>query len=240
MQPLAHLTQRLLPWALAVLLVVTVGGPPASAQAPSPRMLTVTGNGQDYAPATLAQVTLGIVDQGDSAKATYDAVTQDSSAVVKLLKTNKATDIKTSNIHLDPQYGRDGKPAKATYDGHQTVKFQLPVSKIAVLDQVLVADVDNLQGISYRASDAALVTARDQALENAIFDAQGQAKVALKQLGFDMQEVVDIQIDDAQVNKPDSQPAPVDKSYSGRWSDGLPVAGGEQAVQVQVTLQIRY
>lgn len=242
MQPLAKLTQRLLPWAFAVLILITVGSFPAAAQdAANPRFLTAAGHGHDQTPTTLAAVTLGISDKGDSAKATYDAISKRSSTVVKMLNASKADEVKTSNINLTPQYGRDGKPEKATFEGYRTVEFQLPLANIDVLDKALVSGVDQLQTIRYRASDEATMAARDRALENAIADAQAQAKVALDKLGFSLQEVVDIRIDNVRADTPETQATPADNSYSsGRWSDSLPVVSGEQAVDVSVTLKVRY
>ena len=141
MQPLAKLTQRLLPWAFALLILTTVGSFPAAAQdAANPRMLSVAGHGHDQAPTTLAEVTLGISDKGDSAKATYDTIGKRSSAVVKMLNASKANAVKASNINLTPQYGRDGKPEKATFEGYRTVEFQLPVANIAT--NFLLLDID--------------------------------------------------------------------------------------------------
>lgn len=236
------LIRRLLPWALTALILLTASTLPATAQATStPRMLAVNGQGQEQAPATLAQITLGISDKGDSAKATYDKISKRSSTVVSVLKSSKAQNIKDSNINLSPQYGRDGKPANATYEGYRTIEFQVPAGKIEVLDKVLTTGVDNLHSIRYSASAEAIDAARDRALKSAIADAQSQAKVALDQLGFSLQEIVDIRIDDARVENPETQAVPADESYaSGRWSDDLPVEGGEQAVDVKVTLQVRY
>ncbi|MEM9805429.1 MAG: SIMPL domain-containing protein [Cyanobacteria bacterium P01_D01_bin.56] len=238
MQKLLNLTKYLLPWTLVILIISF----PAYAQETSnPRLLSVIGHGHSPAATTLAQITLGVTNNGDSAKATYDAITRRSVAVAKLLDTNKVEIVKTSNINLNPQYGRDGNPAKATYEGYQNIQFQLPVSKMAVLDKALATDVDSLQSIRYLASEEAITIARDQALKNAIADAQAQAKVALDKLSLSAQEIIDIRIDDPRVENPAIQPGTADKSYSSsRASSHLPVESGEQIVDVQVTLQVRY
>lgn len=242
MQQLATLMRRLLPWFLMAIILIALGAFPAAAQNTStPRMLAVIGHGHDQAPTTLAQITLGISDQGDSARATYDKVNKRSATVVNLLKSSKANSIKDSNINLTPQYGRDGKPEKATYEGDRTIEFQIPVDKMEVLDKALTTGVDSLHSIRYIASADAINAARDQALKNAIADAQAQAKVVLDQLDFSPQDVVDIRLDNARVEDPEAQAVPSDDSYSStRWSDNLPVESGEQAVDVSVTLKVRY
>ena len=240
MQHLTKLTQRLLPWILAALLIITVGGLPATAQQSNPtRTLAISGHGRAQAPTSLAQITLGISDKGDTAKATYAQVNKRSSAIIKLLKDRKIDSVKTSNINLTIKSDRDGKPQKGSYDGYRNVEFQVPADKIDVLDDAIATGIDRVNNIRYIASEDAIRNARKTALETAIADAQAQAKVALDKLGFSIQEVVDIQVGNAQVNTPKTQPETRD-SYSS-WSENLPVLeGGEQTVDVDVTLKIRY
>lgn len=240
MHPLTKLTQRLLPWMLAALLLITVGNFPATAQpASTPRILAISGHGRAQAPTSLAQITLGISDKGDTAKATYEQVNKRSSAIVKLLKDRKIDSVKTTNINLTIKSDRDGKPQKGSYDGYRNVEFQVLADKIDVLDDAIAIGIDRVNNIRYIASEDAIRTARKTALEAAISDAQTQAKVALDKLGFSIQDVVDIQVGDAQVNTPKTQPEPRE-SYSS-WSENLPVLeGGEQTVDVDVTLKVRY
>lgn len=242
MQRFVKLTQRLLPWVLTVTLLLALGGRPAAAQdSSSPRMLAVTGHGRDQTPTTLAQISLGISDKGDAVKATYGKVNKRTTDVVKLLKSKKADNVKTSNVNLSPRYDRDGKPQKGSYDGYQTIEFQVMADDMGVLDDAIAADIDQLNSIQYVAPEAALIAARQKAIEKAIGDGQAQAKAALDKLGFSIQEVVDIQINDAQIH---TNPTAVgnrdDGSYSS-WTKSQPViAGGEQIVDVDVTLKIRY
>ena len=111
MQPLTKLMQRLLPWAFAALIVITLGSLPAAAQTSStPRTLVISGHGRAQTPTSLAQISLGISNKGDSAKGAYTKLNKRSSAVVKVLKSGKAKVVKTSNINLTVQSKRDGKP----------------------------------------------------------------------------------------------------------------------------------
>ena len=243
MQRLAKMVQHLLPWVLAAVILLLISGRPAIAQESStPRLLSVTGYGQDPAPTTLAQISLGLSDKDSSAQAAHKTLDKRSSNLISLLKSRSATNIKSSNINLNIKYDRDGKPQKEGFEGYQNVEFQVPVDKIGVLDDAIAADIDHIHSIRYLASEQDILAARDRALEEAIADAKAQAKVALDQLGFKMQEVVDIQIADAVVQAPGTDALPKgDTSYSGsRWS-GVPVAAeGEQGVEVNVTLKVRY
>lgn len=239
MQPLTKLMQRLLPWALAALIVITLGSLPAAAQSSStPRTLVISGYGRAQTPTSLAQISLGISNKGDSAKDTYTVLNKRSSAVVKLLKSGKAKVVKTSNINLTVQSKRDGTPQQDGYDGYQNIEFQVPAADIGVLDDAIATDIDRINSIQYVASEESISAARNTALENAIADAQTQAKVALDKLGFTTQEIVDINVDDPRIQSPKTNPKP--DSYSS-WSENIPaIEGGEQTVDVTVTLKIRY
>ncbi|MFG6105898.1 SIMPL domain-containing protein [Leptothoe sp. EHU-05/26/07-4] len=245
MQRLAKIGQRLLPWLLTALILMTVGGLPALAQGAStpPRIITVTGHGHHTAPTTLAEITLGISDKGDSAKATYTQLAKRTSAIAKTLKARKVDNIKTSNVHLDLKYGRDGKPQKDEYEAYRNIEFQVPADEIGVLDNAIALNIDRIQNIRYLANEKDLLAARDQALEKAITDAQAQAKVALDQLGFSLEDVVDIQVNDAITQAPGVDAVPKGDGYaSGSWSaaSSLAVEDGAQAVDVQVTLKVQY
>lgn len=243
MQRLIKIKQQLLPWLLAVLILITIGGglPAVAQEASAPRILAVTGHGHKQAPATLAEITLGVSSKGDSAKEVYEQLDKRSAAVAKLLKAGKAESVKASNINLDLKYDRDGKPKKNDYEGYRNIRFQVSADKIGVLDDAIATDIDRIHNISYRASEKDILAARNQALEEAIADAQAQAKVALDKLGFSSQEVVDIQVDDALIQAPGFEAAPKGDSYSsGRWADTPIATDGEQAVDVKVTLKVRY
>ncbi|NEQ49653.1 MAG: SIMPL domain-containing protein [Leptolyngbya sp. SIO3F4] len=240
MQSLIKLLQRLLPWIFAALIVVTCGLPAVAQETSTPRMLAISGHGRAQAPTSLAQISLGISDKGETAKGTYSQVDKRSSAVVKLLKSAKVDDVKTSNINLTVDTGRDGKPQKGDYDGYQTIEFQVPADEIGVLDDAIATGIDRINSIRYVASENAIATARNTALEKAMADAQDQAKVALDELGFSIQEIVDIQVGDARVETPQPNTAPPTDSYSS-WSKNVPLlASGEQTVDMNVTLKIRY
>ncbi|MEA5464293.1 SIMPL domain-containing protein [Leptothoe sp. PORK10 BA2] len=242
MQRLTKLTQRLLPWILTVILLLTLGGLPAAAQNSStPRMMVVTGHGRDQAPTTLAQISLGISDQGDAAKTTYGKVNKRTVAVVKLLKSKQVENVKTTNINLSPKYDRDGKPQKGSYEGYQNIEFQVSADDMGVLDDAIATDINQLNSIQYVASESALIAARKTALEAAIADGQAQAKAALDKLGFSIQEIVDIQVNNAQIPGNSAVVENGEDSSYASWSPGQPVpAGGEQIVEVDVTLKIRY
>ena len=244
MQRLENMGQRWLPWLLAVVILISVGGLPAFAQA-SPtttRTLVVNGYGHDQAPTTLAEITLGLTSKADSAKATYTKMSKRTSDISKLLKARKAKTIKMSNVRLDLKYGRDGKPQKDDYEGYQTIEFQVPTDDIGILDDAIALNIDRVQNIRYLASEQDLQAARNRALEAAIDDAQAQAKVALEQLDFTIQDIVDIQVNDAIMQAPDVDAVPkVDSGWSAAdYSGNLAVEDGEQTVDVKVTLKVKY
>ncbi len=245
MQQLAKMRQRWLPWLLAATILIVVGGLPALAQEASTtsRLLTVTGYGHDQAPTTLADITLGLTSKSDSAKATYAQLEKRTADVSKMLKSRQVDIIKPSNVQLNLKYGRDGKPQKDDYEGYRNIEFQVSADDIGVLDDAIATDIDRVQNIRYLATEKDLLAARDRALESAISDAQAQAKVALDKLGFSLQEVVDIQMNDAITQAPDLDAVSHGDGYAdSSWSskNNLTVEAGEQVVDVRVLLKVRY
>ncbi len=205
------------------------------------RTLTVTGQGRESVATTKTQVDLGVDVQGVDAAAVQREVAQRTAAVVELLRSRQVEKLETTGVQLSPRYNYDnGRTEVVGYSGSNTVSFRMPTESVgSLLDDAVGAGANQIRGISFVADDAALETARQQALRKAVEDAQAQATTVLGALSLGAQEIVSIQINGAAP----PQPVPMLRSaeYAGMQADAsTPVIGGEQTVQAQVTLQIRY
>ncbi|MGD1858517.1 MAG: SIMPL domain-containing protein [Leptolyngbyaceae cyanobacterium] len=213
--------------------------PPAIAQE-SARVLTVTGTGQESVETTLAQVSLGVEVEAETAEAAQQAAARRSTAVVELLRDRAVDRLQTTGIRLNPQYRSFNDQRTLTgYVATNTVSFEVPIETTgALLDDVVAAGATRIQGVSFRASDAAIAAARDVALSNAVSDAQRQAQAVLGALNFTSQEIVGIQVNGAvpPIPLPESRVA----QLAAAEAISTPVVGGEQTVMANVTLQIRY
>lgn len=205
------------------------------------RTLTVNGQGRVSVPTTKAQVRLGVDVEGSDAAAVQREVAQRSATVVELLRSRNVENLETTGIQLNPRYSYDnGRQQLVGYNGSNTVSFQLPTEAVgALLDEAVNAGANQIRGISFIAEDSVLETARQQALRQAVSDAQTQASTVLGSLNLTAQDVVSIQINGA--NPPMPVPMAQRSEYGLAQADAVtPVMGGEQTVNASVTLQIRY
>jgi len=229
---------------LALLTGLTILGtmPLAWAEAPLPRTLTVTGQGKEDIPTTLAQVELGVeITQPTAAQAQIE-VAERSNRVVAFLRSRSVQELQTTGVRLQANYEYNNNKRTANgYTGINTVSFRLPTSEVgAVLDQAVAQGATRINGISFMASETAIAAAQKVALQRATEDAQGQAQAVLKALNFSAKEVVGIAINGAP-----TPPSP--RLMTMTQADGLaaaappsPIMGGEQSVTAAVTLQISY
>lgn len=215
--------------------------PTAIAQENMMRTLTVTGQGQESIPTTQTQVNLGVDVQGTDAAAVQREVAQRTAAVVELLRSRQVEKLETTGIQLSPRYNyENGRSDVVGYSGSNTVSFRIATENVgSLLDDAVRAGANQIRGISFVADDAALEAARQRALRNAVNDAQAQAGTVLGSLNLSSQEVVSIQINGAA--PPTPVPMPRAAQFNRAEADIVtPVVGGEQTVEAQVTLQIRY
>nr|WP_228040508.1 SIMPL domain-containing protein [Nodosilinea sp. LEGE 07088] len=215
--------------------------PQATAQETLMRTLTVTGQGEESVPTTKTQVNLGVDVQGSDATAVQREVAQRTAAVVELLRSRSVEKLETTGIQLSPRYNyENGRSEVIGYSGSNTVSFRMPTESVgSLLDDAVNAGANQIRGISFVAADSALESARQQALREAVADAQTQASAVLDSLNLTVQEVIGIQINGAAP----PQPIPLQRAaeYAAASDDATtPVIGGEQTVRAQVTLQIRY
>ncbi|MEM9979573.1 MAG: SIMPL domain-containing protein [Cyanobacteria bacterium P01_D01_bin.2] len=225
--------------ALAVGVVNTAATAPVKAQEPLARVLSVTGEGSESIPATLARVQLGVTAQGETAETVQQDIARRSTAVIELLRSQPIDKLQTTGIRLNPQYNYDGnRPRIVGYTGSNTVSFQISTEQVGtLLDDAIAAGANQINSVSFVATEDALDAARDTALQDATADAQAQAEVVLRSLNLSAQEIVGIQVNKA----PPPRPVPIQARTAMAEADvSTPVEGGEQTVNARVTLQIRY
>ncbi|NET38205.1 MAG: SIMPL domain-containing protein [Cyanothece sp. SIO1E1] len=225
---------------LGLLSLAPIG--PATAQATREsllRTLTVTGQGSESIPTTLTQVRLGVEVQGNTAEAAQQEAAERSDAVVQLLRSRNVEKLQTTGIRLNPIYNFESQQRQITgYSATNTVSFQIATERAgSILDDAVKTGATRIDGVSFMATEAAIATARQQALRAATQAAQTQAEAVLSELGLTQQAVVGIAINGAT-----PPPIPVDFG-AARFSAeaaATPVVGGEQDVRASVTLQMSY
>lgn len=236
--------RRALPLAFGVLSLTMINPiNPALAQEPIVRTLTVTGQGSESIPATLAQVTLGVEVQGATAAEAQQEVARRSNTIIELLRSrNDVTQLRTAGLYLNPVYDyNDSTPRITGYSATNTVSFEIPTENAGtIMDEAIQAGATRIDGIYFVAEDDAVAAAQQDAIREATQDAQAQADVVLDSLGLTRGDIIGIQVNGASYGPP--------VPFYGRGGDlqaseaalPTPVIGGEQEVQASVTLQITY
>jgi len=213
--------------------------PVLTPQEPRPKTLMVTGQGVVSIPATIAQVNLGVEVQGATAAEVQQEVARRSSAVVELLRSRNVRNLQTTSLTLNPIYSNAPNDVQRLtgYMGSNIVSFEIDTQQSGLLiDEAIRAGATRINGINFIASEAALTTARQQALRAATQDAQSEADTVLGALNFTRREIVSIII-----NSPNSYPQPLgDVSLRSAALSQTPVIGGEQQVRASVTLYVSY
>jgi len=228
--------KALLPLAVGCLSLMAAR--PALAEEPLTRVLTVTGQGSEAVVTSQAQVQLGVEIQGETAEEVQDEVARRSAAVVEFLRSRNVSNLRTTGIALNPIYNyTDGNQRIIGYMATNNVQFRVPTEVAGgLLDDAVAAGATRIDSVSFIASDEAMGQAQRQALREATEDALQQAEAVLDALGLSQQEIVTIQLN------PMARPPvyPVAQRAMAADAASTPVIGGEQEVQANVTLQIRY
>ena len=219
-------------WWVGVLVVGLWSGMSPALAEPQERVLQVTGRGVITIPAQLAEVDLGVELRGNNANQVQMEIAQRMDKIISTLRQKSVDKLTTTGVQLFPIYGE--RQQVLGFIGRNTVRFQLPIAQTgAVLDALVAQGVNQINRLSFVANEATLEQGRMQALQAAVQDAQKQAQTVLQALQLTPKEVVQITILGSSI------PAP--RSFElAELRASTPIVGGEQTVQAQVQLTIRY
>jgi hypothetical protein len=228
---------------LAAITSLSIATPALAQQEQLMRTLTVRGEGKASVATTLTEVRLGVEVQGKTAVEVQQEAADRSNRVVEFLRSQNVDKLQTTGIYLNPQYDyANNRQQIIGYGATNTVSFRIPTDRAGdILDRAVQQGATRIEGVSFVADDAALEAARQQAIRQAIQNAQAQSTVVLESLGLSQQEIVSIQVDGAAPPPPIfARAAYADRTEAMAATPPSPVIGGEQEVQASVTLQIRY
>ncbi|MEN9271787.1 MAG: SIMPL domain-containing protein [Gloeomargarita sp. DG_1_5_bins_55] len=217
---------------LSVMLVVCAPVMPAALAQSQERVLQVTGQAAITVPAQLAEVEVGVEIRGKNANQVQAEIAQSMERIIASIRRKSPEKLTTTGVQLFPFYGE--RQQVLGFVGRNTVQFRLPIAQTGgVLDELVGQGANQITRLSFVATEPALEQGRTQALQAAVQDAQRQAQTVLQALQLTPKEVIGITI--MSVN------APMPRSLAVAEARAVtPIVGGEQTVQAQVMLQIRY
>lgn len=161
------------------LIAVSAAVPAAAADSPA-RTISVTGEGEVTSKPDLAEVILGVTNDGPTAGAALQANSQAATAMIDLLKREgvEERDLQTSGLVLQPKFEQtqNYSPPKAKgYTVSNTVTVRVrDLSKLgALLDKAVSGGANDLRGVQF--DIAKRQSAQDEARRRAMQDAARKA-----------------------------------------------------------------
>jgi uncharacterized protein len=185
--------------ALAILAAPLVGGTPRSALAADPttneHVISVSGMGKVSVKPDVADVSLGVQNQRESAKAARDDAAQTMNAILAALKGLGIADedIKTSMISVSPVYDYNSSSPRITgYQVTNVVAVHVrDINQVAdVIDDSVAAGATTVNGVSFDVADRA--AAENQARDAAVKDARSHADALATAAGVSITGVASI------------------------------------------------
>jgi uncharacterized protein len=230
---------------LAVVICATalaLGGTTAMADDDDtpPPTISVSGTGKISAAPDRAEVSMGVLTQGNTAR---EALAANSEAMASLLETLKqrgiaAKDVQTTQISINPQYSQPRPGQQGDFVprivGYQVVNnvrvIERDISKLGtVLDAVVQAGANQMHGISFQINEPDKLL--DEARKRAMADAKRKAELFAGEAGVVLG--APRTITESGGFMPPPQPM-----YAGRAMmaapSAVPVSGGEQELSVTV------
>lgn len=242
-----HLTTFILSLAFCVPSIAAIA-PAAKAQentssiqsVKNERILTVSGRGERFVKTTKARIQLGVNVEGKTAIAVQAEVARQANKIVSRLQQLGVEKLQTNTVQLNPKYVyENNRQRQDGFIGITSVSFVVAIDQAgSVLDAAVNSGANQIEQISFIATDAALNEAKQLALQDAIKDAQTQTGTVLTALGFTPKSIKTISINDSAIAYP--VPLPRQDAFAVKAANAVPILGGEQKVEAVVTLQITY
>lgn len=217
---------------------------PAPAMAPANTLLSVNAEGRATRAPNLAVFTAGVASTGTTAGAALSANAADMTRVIAALKRAGIADrdIQTSNLNLNPVYAEprrlpDGSTEQGTprITGYQvsnsvTVRQRDLTQFGKVIDTLVSAGANQVSGPNFQVDDNDAAT--DEARTDAIRKARARADLYARAAGLRVVRL--LTISEGGVYTP---PVPMYRMVANQAADSTPVAPGEVALNVTVSVQ---
>ena len=196
------------------------------------RWVMVAGHGSVEAAPDSAEITTGVVTEGQTAR---DALTANSAAMRKVIDGLKvagidAKDIQTQQFQIHPRYRtvKDRQQVEGyTVRNQVTVKVREIARLGEILDQVVTLGANQASGINFIVSDAE--KRKDEARKKAIENAKQRARLLAEAAGARLGPVLTI-TEEVMGPRP---PRPM-VARSSSYAESVPIEAGSETLTVRV------
>ena len=224
---------------------------PALAETELLKTLTVTGTGTEEISSTLAQVRLGVEFKAKTLPEVQSEIAKRGTKIVKLLQSAGVEQLKTDAVEVRT-YSNYNESEKG-FVGTNIVSFVVDIDKVSsLLNQSIEAGASRIDRVSFTATPEAIAKAKKEALRKATINAQDKAEVVLDTVNSSAEQIINIQLDGATINRPirrqirfnieteNEDAVKLDSARLEKSGTFVPVIAGENAVSASVTLEISY
>lgn len=215
---------------------------PAWSQQPSPpppmpaARVIVTGDGSVAVPPDYAQITSGVTTRAKTAKEATDANSKAMAALNAALQQDgiAQNDIQTARFSVSPVYGPpqpNGPPKLVGFSASNQLDIKVrQIGKVGeLLDSLIAAGATDAGSVEFLHSNTS--KALDQARQAAMADARRKAELYAQAAGLKLGPVA--WITEAPGYAP---PTPMGRVRMLAASSPVPIAAGEDTLQVQITV----
>lgn len=203
----------------------------------SPPLLHVNGVGKVFIKATLADVRLGVEVEGKTSADVQNALSKRLNQLIEALKKASPQRLETSSFTVYPEYTDQAPRQIKSYRGVGEVAITIPSEDAGrFIGLAMDSGATKVEGIELKASPDEIKEANKTAIKEASANAKLSAETLLEALGLEWDEIVDVQLNPVE---PSPRPFRNVSFYAAEKSQG-PNLEGEQTVQADVALQIRF
>ena len=219
---------------VALIAAAALAALPADAGAPSPGLLTVSGQGEVKAAPDQAMLSAGVVSDAKTAAAALAANTRAMNAVFATLRNAAIADkdMQTSNFSVQPQYAPTSSSDDQRIIGYQVSNdVSVTVEDLdrlgATLDALVASGAKSIGEIGFAIKDPGPLLA--QARADAVADATAKAQVLAKAAGVTLGPITSI------AEGGTERPLRI-MAMTANEKAPVPIAAGEQSVSTDVTI----
>ena len=200
------------------------------------RTITVSATGTAEAEPDQARITSGVTTEALSAREALSANSESMTKVIAELKAKgiDGKDIQMASFNVEPviDYSKDGQPPKIRgyRVSNQVVVLVRDLGKLGdVLDDVITAGANQVQGLSFEVSKADAL--KDEARKEAVANALRRAKLLAAAAGAEVGQVMQMSEE-----VPSNGPVPYAAPRFAKAEMSVPIERGTSTLEARVTV----
>ena len=213
------------------------------------RILTVSAQSSVEIPTTHARITVMIEAREKTPKEAQASIARRSNPVLDFLKSEEVEKLQTSGLSLTPIFERHPKRSDTWssqseivgYSAQWTTSFEVTVERAGeIADAVVEKGADRISSFQLKATNEAVEAARTEALSQAAQQARDRGTAVLGSLGYEVEEIVRIHVNDIGPVYPMRAMRAEVMSMAADSAPPTAIEGGIQKIPGSIQLEIAY